>query len=89
MILKHLGENLPFIGLVMGNEHAPIVTKLIEYFVIGGVILFGTIQVLGTKIDDINIQMNKVEKVLVSQDVRIRVVERESAVNTSELRAKR
>jgi len=89
MVLKHLGENLPFVGLVLGNEHAPIIAKLIEYAVIGGVILFGTVQVLGNKIDDVGAQMNRVEQVLISQDARLRAVEREAAVNTAELRSEK
>jgi len=83
--VKHIIDNLPFVGLVLGNEHAPIIAKLIEYAVIGGVILFGTVQVLGNKIDDVGAQMNQVERVLISQDARLRAVEREAAVNSQRL----
>ncbi len=72
-------QHIPFTG-------SSWFSKLIEYAVIGGVILFGSVQVLGSKIDGLSIQLTQVEHAIIRQDARIRVVEQESAVNAAELR---
>lgn len=60
---------IPFVGLaVNGNKtnwHSPLVVRLIETVVIGGVILYGTVQVLGSEIDALQRDVNEIK-----QDVR-------------------
>ena len=49
-------DYIPFFGLAVGNNTAgttPIVTRLIEAAIIGAVIMYGTVQVLGERIDNI------------------------------------
>lgn len=50
--LHKIPEYLPFISLVNGT-HTPLVTRLVEAAILGGVITWGTVQVLGERIDNL------------------------------------
>ncbi|MDP1586316.1 MAG: hypothetical protein Q8M07_01110 [Prosthecobacter sp.] len=55
-----VAQYIPFIGLAVGgHQQQPIVTRLIESAIIGGVVLFGTVQVLGERIDHLKNQVTE------------------------------
>ena len=82
MPIKHLIPFIPFLG-VTGNVS---VKSVLESVIIAGIVLFGTVQVLGTKIDGLNSQLARIENTIISQDVQIRVIDRRSEANLQQLR---
>ena len=52
---------IPFVGLMAGKaqQHSPIVTRLVEAGIIGAVLLYGTVQILGTDIDWLKKEMQQ------------------------------
>ena len=78
-------EHLPTIGLILNKMKAPIITQLLGAIVVGTITLLGTVNVLGTKIDYLSTQLKNVEIVLNRQDIRLRTVEREAAINTQSI----
>ncbi len=76
IILQHL----PFIGLAVGHE-TPLFTRLAEAAIIGAIVLYGSVQIIGAKVDALGADFHQVvieQRVL---DSRLRRVERISAVN--------
>lgn len=55
-----ISQYIPFISLAVGgHKQQPVVTRLIESAIIGGVALFGTVQVLGERIDNLKAQVTE------------------------------
>lgn len=56
---------LPFVGLMMQNNdahnHTTLVTRLIEAAIIGGVVLYGTVQTIGEQLNGIEHRVEQVE----------------------------
>ena len=65
---------VPFIGLALQptGGHTPFMTRLIESGIIGAIILFGTVQVLGERIDGLSTVIHSQQA---SQDKRIERLE--------------
>ena len=59
--LHSLINYIPFIGLMAGKtEHSPIITRLVESAIIGGVLLYGTVQILGNDIDWLKMEIGQI-----------------------------
>jgi len=58
-------QYVPFVGLaVQGAQHhssSPAVTRLMEAAIIGAVTMYGTVQVIGTKVDVLHIQVQELK----------------------------
>lgn len=63
--MKDLLQYVPFIGLAVqgAQSHAanPAVTRLAEAAIIGAVTMYGTVQVIGTKVDVLQAQVHEVK----------------------------
>ena len=57
--LNDLVSYIPFVGMAVGHQQHPMITRLIESAIIGGVVLFGTVQVLGERIDNLKLQVTE------------------------------
>ena len=62
-----------------------VVKALIEAAVIGGILMFGNIQVLGSRLTGIKGQITQVQRQLNQFDHRLRVVEKLSVVNAQRI----
>jgi hypothetical protein len=53
--LAHFAHFIPFVGLALSSDtnHQPVVTRLIEAGIIGAVVMYGTVQVLGERINNL------------------------------------
>lgn len=60
--LNSFTSYIPFIGLMVGKaqQQSPIVTRLIESAIIGAVLLYGTVQILGNDIDWLKKEMSQI-----------------------------
>lgn len=61
---KELIQYIPFIGLaVQGAQHQqnPAITRLLEAAIIGAVTMYGTVQVIGAKVELLSIQVNELK----------------------------
>ena len=76
-----LRQLIPFVS----SNGAVSVKGILESVIIAGIILFGTVQTLGAKINDLSVQLTRVENTLKAQDARLRVVERRVSVNIQRL----
>ena len=60
--LTQLVDWVPFIGLAIGNpEHQPVITRLIEAAIIGVVVMYGTVQATGARIDGLEQRVQEVK----------------------------
>ncbi len=84
-MLNIFPEHTPLIGLVVSKMKSPFIAQLIVAIIVGAITLFGTVNVLGTKIDFMSAQLNTIGSVLIRQDNRLRIVERETAINTQSI----
>ena len=61
-------------------------TQLLLALLVGAISVFGTVKTLGIQINDISVQLTRVENTLIAQDARLRAVEQRSVANLQELR---
>lgn len=62
---RHVVESLPFIGLMAGGpgpHQSPALTRLIEAAIIGGIVLYGTVQVLDAQIKAVHSDLTEIKK---------------------------
>ena len=59
--INSITHYIPFIGLMTGKaqQHSPIITRLVEAGIIGAVLLYGTVQILGTDINWLKKEMEQ------------------------------
>ena len=83
--LRQFLSHLPFIGLAITHEPV-LITRLIESAIVGAIILYGSVQIIGTKLDDVS---HDLRRVVVTQSIdasRLRAVERSTAINSEAIR---
>lgn len=61
-------------------------TQFLLALLVGAISVFGTVKTLGIQINDISVQLTRVESTLMAQDARLRAVEQRSVANLQELR---
>ncbi len=83
--LRQILSHLPFVGLVI--THDPIlISGLIQATVVGAIMLYGSVQIIGTKLDDMS---HNLQRVVTTQSIdasRLRTVERNTAINSEAIR---
>lgn len=67
------------------SSGASFVRELIQTAVLGGILMFGNVQVLGARLDAITTQIAQVQTQLHNFDRRINIVEQKTAVNAQRL----
>ena len=74
-------SHLPFIGLVITRDPT-LISGLIQATVVGAIMLYGSVQIIGTKLDDMG---HDLQLVVATQGVdasRLRAVEHNTAINS-------
>ncbi len=61
-------------------------TQFLLALLVGAISVFGTVKTLGIQINNISVQLTRVESTLMAQDARLRAVEQRSVANLQELR---
>ena len=79
--LRNVLIHLPLIGMVMDHQAKGLVRDLVGAVIIGGIMMYGSVQILGTKIDDLSQEIHQVVATQSDQGTRLRAVERDVAVN--------
>ena len=64
---------------------AHIIEWVVETIVIGIVVMYGSVQIIGTKLDDMGAQLTRIIVVQDANATRLRSVERISAVNSDSI----
>ena len=55
-------QYIPFVSLATSDpayHHPPLITRLLEAAIIGGVIMFGTVEQLGTRLSRLETEVNQ------------------------------
>lgn len=60
-LIDNILWHIPFIGLMVNSDHSPIITRLIEAVIIGGVVMYGTVKVLGARVDHVSARLDRVQ----------------------------
>ncbi len=83
--LRQFLSHLPFVGLVI--THDPIlISGLIQATVVGAIMLYGSVQIIGTKLDDVGQDLRRVVATQGVDASRLRAVERNTAINSEAIR---
>ena len=83
--VRQILSHLPFIGLVLTRDPI-LISGLIQATVVGAIMLYGSVQIIGTKLDDMS---HNLQRVVTTQGVdasRLRAVERNTAINSEAIR---
>ena len=83
--LRQILSHLPFIGLAITRDPT-LISGLIQATVVGAIMLYGSVQIIGTKLDDVS---QDLRRVVVTQSIdasRLRAVERSTAINSEAIR---
>ena len=83
--LRQFLSHLPFIGLAITRDPI-LISGLIQATVVGAIMLYGSVQIIGTKLDDMG---RDLRRVVVTQSIdasRLRAVERSTAINSEAIR---
>lgn len=88
--LHNLLIHLPYVGLALGGVESKGATKIIEWViesaVIGVIVMYGSVQIIGTKLDAVGTQLTRIITVQDADASRLRIVEHNSAVNGNSIR---
>ncbi len=77
--------HIPFVGLAITGQETTLITRLIESAIVGGIVLYGSVNLIGQKIDDLSLRVDRIMVVQDSVSARLRLVENRSAVNKEAL----
>lgn len=75
-------SHLPLVGAII-NARPEIIAAIVASAISGGILLYGSVQILGTKMDDLSAQLHRVMIVQDDQATRLRSVENETAINST------
>ena len=83
--LHNLLIHLPYVGLALGGTESKGATKIIEWviesMVIGVIVMYGSVQIIGAKLDSMGSQLTRIIAVQDAEATRLRIVEHNSTIN--------